>query len=98
MAETTNRKPWGDAFALVPGPTRKDVWVNLGAVWENSDGSLALTMTSEPLAWRNPEVERRVQIRIRKQDAPGARRARGDQGPPDDDPDYEPEPPAGYRG
>jgi hypothetical protein len=66
MAETN--KPVGNAYAII-GETdeqtgEKALWIELGAVWKNRDGSFSFDMHAEPLAWRNPRERRRVQIRF----------------------------------
>lgn len=71
--ENEKRTPAGDAFAIIDrGQRVRPLWINLGPVWRNQDGSLTFEVTAEPLAWRRAETERRVQIRFR--DEQGHRR------------------------
>ena len=37
-------------------------WVYLGGAWSGANGSISLTLQSEPLAWRNANVPRRVTL------------------------------------
>jgi hypothetical protein len=66
------KKPWGDAYAIKPGrestdgEVSRDVWVPLGPVWQSEQGNFSLTLDSEPIHWRNPNVERRVVITKRQ--------------------------------
>lgn len=67
MADNDQKRvPWGDALA----PFDKDgktVWIDLGPVWQGENGSLQLTLVSEPLHWRAHAAERRIVIRKREQ-------------------------------
>jgi hypothetical protein len=69
------KKPWGDAYAIKPGregadgEVGRDIWIGLGPVWESEQGNFSFTLDSEPIHWRNPNVERRVVI-TRRQAAP----------------------------
>jgi hypothetical protein len=61
-----NNTPWGDALA----PLEKDgktVWIDLGPVWKGPNGSLQLTLVSEPLHWRAHNTERRIVIKQREE-------------------------------
>ena len=71
------RKPWGDAYAIKPGRETpdgrtgemlegKEIWINLGPVWESAQGNFSFVLDVEPLHWRNPNTERRVVITKRK--------------------------------
>lgn len=66
------KKPWGDAYAIKPGretndgEVLKDIWVPLGPVWQSEQGNYSFTLDSEPIHWRNPNVERRVVITRRQ--------------------------------
>lgn len=66
--------PWGDALAPLERETngvKKTVWINLGPVWEGENGSLQLTLASEPYHWRAHNADRRIVIKKREQrDAP----------------------------
>jgi hypothetical protein len=69
--------PWGDALA----PLERDgktVWIDLGPVWQGDNGSLQLTLTSEPYHWRAHNAERRIVIKARTQ--PGAPPQQGNHG------------------
>lgn len=76
------RTPWGDAFAIKPGRNEgdRDIWIDLGPVWQSEQGNFSLTLDVEPLHWRNPNAERRIVITRRqpKQDtAPSDSKPRG---------------------
>ncbi len=71
-------KPWGDALA----PLERDgktVWIDLGPVWRGDNGSLQLTLTSEPYHWRAHNAERRIVIKEREErnEAPSNTSRRG---------------------
>ncbi|HUX77927.1 MAG TPA: hypothetical protein VMY40_14945 [Anaerolineae bacterium] len=66
MSNTNERpQPIADAFAII-GDSNDAKWIKIGPVWENRDGSQTITIEVEPIAWRDPTVERRVQIRKRE--------------------------------
>lgn len=66
------KKPWGDAYSVKPGrdsgdgEVGRDIWIPLGPVWESEQGNFSFTLDSEPIHWRNPNVERRVVITRRQ--------------------------------
>jgi hypothetical protein len=64
------KRPWGNVYAVTPGgpDADRDDWLPLGAVWENSDGSLSATLKVEPLAWRDIRTERRIVVQRRRDD------------------------------
>ena len=60
------QKPWGDALA----PMERDgktVWIDLGPVWRGENGSLQLTLMSEPYHWRAHAADRRIVIKPREE-------------------------------
>lgn len=60
-------KPVGDVFAII-GDGDDARWIKLAPVWENRDGSQSFTLDTEPVAWRDPNCVRRIQIREREDD------------------------------
>lgn len=69
------KKPWGDAYAIKPGRESgdgelgKEIWIQLGPVWQSEQGNFSFTLDAEPIHWRNPNVERRVVITRRQTQA-----------------------------
>lgn len=59
-----DKKPGPIGIAYSPREGNDPAWVELGPVWKNADGSLAITLRSEPLHWRSP-LERRIVIRFK---------------------------------
>lgn len=75
MADNDTKKPWGDALAPLERDA-KTIWIDLGPVWRGENGSLQLTLMSEPLHWRSHGAERRIVIRPRDaQQAPQQQQA-----------------------
>ena len=68
--ERTERQPWGDLFAEVPTGGESTDWVPICPVYkENSHTSraaLTFEMHTQPLAWRDANVPRRLMIVMRK--------------------------------
>ena len=66
----TDRQPWGDLFAEVPTGGETTDWVPICPVYrenpKTSRASLTFEMHTEPLAWRNANVARRLMIVMRK--------------------------------
>lgn len=62
------KKPWGDAYAIKPGRDEgdKDVWIQLGPVWQSEAGNFSFTLDAEPYHWRQAGVERRIVITKRQ--------------------------------
>lgn len=58
-------KPVADCYALIERGDQPTLWLNLGPVWLNKDGSLAITTDVEPLAWQAARP-RKMQIRFRE--------------------------------
>ena len=77
------KKPWGDAYAIKPGresadgEVSRDIWIPLGPVWESEQGNFSLTLDSEPIHWRNPNIERRVVITRRQAPATALTTSKG---------------------
>ncbi len=71
MANNEKKTPWGDALAPFERQGRDGelgtVWIDLGPVWLGENGSLQLTLMSEPLHWRAHAAERRIVIKPREQ-------------------------------
>jgi hypothetical protein len=70
MANNEKKVPWGDALAPFERQGRDGelgtVWIDLGPVWQGENGSLQLTLLSEPLHWRAHASERRIVIKPRE--------------------------------
>lgn len=64
--QNESKAPWGHAYAIIADGER-DLWLDIGAAWENKDGSISLSLRVEPLAWRNPNVERRIVVQPRRE-------------------------------
>lgn len=74
------KQPWADALAPLEVNNGdgevSTVWIDLGPVWKNENGSLQLTLRSEPLHWRHLQAERRIVIKPREQQQPSNQRGR----------------------
>lgn len=64
------KAPWGDALAPLErevNGVKKTVWIDMGPVWEGDNGSLQLTLMTEPYHWRAHNAERRLVIKKREE-------------------------------
>lgn len=66
MADAKKR-PYGRVYAIL-GEGDGTTWHEIGPVWRNRDGSLALTLAVMPVAWLDPATPRKLQIRIVEDD------------------------------
>lgn len=65
MNNSKSNGPWGYGVAPVESKSGKTLWVQVGPVWRTKDGDLQLQLEAEPVAWRDPSVQRTVLIRER---------------------------------
>ena len=68
--QRSERQPWGDLFAEVPTGGNATDWVPICPVYKEnqsiSRAALTFEMHTEPLAWRDANVSRRLMIVMRK--------------------------------
>jgi hypothetical protein len=68
--QCTERQPWGDLFAEVPIGGEATDWVPICPVYKEnpntSRAALTFEMHTQPLAWRDANVPRRLMIVMRK--------------------------------
>jgi hypothetical protein len=65
QSEPIERPPWGDLFAEVSAGGEATAWVPLCPVYRadaTSKAAITFEMYSEPVAWRDPTVPRRLMI------------------------------------
>jgi len=71
MANEEKKQPWGDALAPFErevNGVKSTTWIDLGPVWQGENGSLQLTLMSEPYHWRAHMADRRIVIKQRERD------------------------------
>lgn len=54
------KRPWGNCKAPIDKGNGRTVWVQVGVVWQNDNGSLSVEMEAWPLAWHDPAIQKKL--------------------------------------
>ncbi len=61
---TPKARPIGHLFAVVDRADGKSDWLELAPAWANRDGSLGMTLLTQPVAWGDANTPRRLVLRL----------------------------------